>query len=208
MADDNFGPLISFTDVEDAVQNHFKRWLSIWLPARERRLGIPTGTIARPRSYIVKQTFTALPGEELTPLVITVSNGFAAEPEQHGDGQIDAVLRFGVAVVCLGTNPRALAGHYQAVIVGIAMKHQAIADNIALFDFIDLRIEDIDDEVLGRTMTAVRIDLAYKVQSFAETVKPPAWIEPPPDPVPPQPDDPEVETVITDVESVPIEEPA
>src|SRR4051794_409057 len=94
MPDLEFGELIAFSDVEAKVLAHYKLWMHTWLCARERKLNLAINTIARPRSYIVKQTFTALPGEESTPLVIAVSDGFSEEPARRGNGDWDACLRF------------------------------------------------------------------------------------------------------------------
>jgi hypothetical protein len=193
MPDETFGPLWAFTDIEQAVLGHYKHWINIWLGGRERRLGIPPLTIARPKSYIAKQTFTALPGEERTPIVISVCDGFADTPQRRGDGTYDAWMRFGIAVVCMASiegAARQLAGHYQSVLVGIALKHRSIRDGqIVMNQFVDLRVEDIDEEDIGRSMSAVRVELIYKVQHFAEDFNPPEWIEPP---IEPHPDDPVV----------------
>jgi hypothetical protein len=194
MPDQNFGSLTAFSDVEDAVLLHYKLWMHAWLSARERKLLLPVNTIARPRSYLVKQTFTALPGEEQTPIVIAVCDGFAREPERRGSGVYDAYLRFGIAVMCMGNSARALCGHYQAAVLGIAVHHRAIAGGLAsLDDFSDLHIDNVEEEAVGRVIAAVRMELVYKVPEFAN--ENPALVIVPPDPEEPQPDDPEVETV-------------
>lgn len=207
MADEAFGELIAFSDVEDKVLAHYKKWMHTWLSARERKLGIVNNTITRPRSYIVKQAFTALPGQESTPLVIVVSDGFATEPARRGDGAWDAWLRFGIAVMCMGTDgsARALCGHYQTAIVGIATRHRAIDDgSIVMNDFGNLRIEDIDEESLGRSMAAVRMEVVYRVQDFSGETPVPK-IEIPPEE--PHPDDPPVHTVQVAVENRKANEP-
>lgn len=201
MPDEHFGSLIAFTDIESEVIEHYKLWMHTWLAARERHVGLPVNTIARPRSYIVKQSFTALPGEEQTPVVIAVSDGFASEPTRRGDGSWDALMRFGIAVVCYGSNgsARQLCGHYQTALSGIATHNRSInGGGIQLDDFVNLRIEDIDEEAIGRSMAAVRMEVIYKIENFASE-RPALLI--PPDEIEPQPDDPRVETVIVDVEN-------
>jgi hypothetical protein len=205
MADQDFGNLTAFSDVEDAVLLHYKTWVHTWLAARERKLLIPVNTIARPRSYLVKQTFGALPGEEQTPIVIAVCDGFAQEPQRRGSGVYDAYLRFGIAVVCMGNSARALCGHYQAALLGIAVHHRSIDGGFAhLNDFSDLRIENVDEEAVGRVIAAVRIELIYKVPGFAN--ENPALAVVPPDPGVPQPDDPEVHTVTVSANNYKINE--
>jgi len=205
MPDTLFGPLLAFTDVEELVLAHYKHYLPMWLAARERKVGITPGSIARPRSYITKQLFTALPGQERTPIVIAVSPGFTTEPERRGTGVYNGLFGFGIAAVVMGNEnvkARELAGHYQAALLGVALKHQAVADGaVRLSEFRDLNIEDIDEEAAGRSLAAVRMDLVYRVNHFVEDVDPPPYVAPPDDLLP-QPDGPVVETVEVDVEKV------
>ena len=184
-------PMIAFSDVEDRVLGHYKNWIHTWLLQREQQVGLAYNTIARPRSYRVKQSFSALPGEEQTPIVIAVSDGFADSPARRGSGDYDAALRFGIAAVCYGNegSSRELCGHYQSALLNIAIRHTKVDDDIALWDFVNLRIEDIDEEVIGRSMTAVRIELIYRVNAFVSVQPIPTYV---PDgalpPVPPVPD--------------------
>lgn len=202
MSDEKFGPLVAFTDIEDAVLAHYEKWMETWLSARERRKGIIPGTIARPRSYIIKQVFTALPGQEQTPLIVAVCDGFRQETYRRGDGSHLAYLRFGIAAMCMASGPnsvRSMVGHYQAAIVGIALKHRKVNDEIQLAEFNDLKIDDTDEEAVGRSMAAVRIELTYAVQNFVEEFDPPDLL---PDPLPPQDDSPEVLSVHVEVEEM------
>lgn len=206
MPDSNYGPLLAFTDVEDAVLDHYRLWMDLWLAARERKLDLTYGTIARPRSYIVKQTFTALPGEERTPIVIAVSDGLQDEPVRRGDGHYEVRFRFGIVGVVLGSDnikSRAMAGHYQSALLGIAVKLPKVTINddfyAKMVDFRDIRIEDIDEESSGRSMAAVRLELSYEVAGFVEDHNPPTYIPPGGDPGP-DPDDPIVEEVIITTE--------
>jgi len=214
MSDEAFGELIAFTDIEAGVLAHYKLWIDTWLSARERNQNLTVGAIARPRSYIVKQIFTALPGEEQTPLVVAVSDGFNIEPTRRGTGRWDALFRFGIAVVCYGNDggARVLCGHYQTALIGIATRHRLIVlpdgvHAVVFDDLTDLKIEDIDEEAIGRSMASVRMTVTYRAIAFtAETPIPGipdgnGIHQPPPDPVPPWPDDPQVESVDVDVEN-------
>jgi hypothetical protein len=200
--DANYGPLWAFTDVEELILAHYKKWLPQWLTARERKVGIFPGAISRPKSYIVKQMFTALPGEEQTPLVIVVSDGFSAEPTRRGTGVWNSGMRVGIAVMCMGADggqARALCGHYQAALLGVALKHQAVdeAGMVHLSDFVDLKIENIDEEAVGRSLCAVRMELVYTINDFVEDMNPPDYV---PDSITPDPDDSLVEEVLIDVQ--------
>lgn len=195
MSDQRFGPLLAFTDVEFAVRDHYKLWIDTWLSARERALGITPRTIARPRSFVIKQSFTALPGEERTPMIVVVSDGFRSEPHRNGDGRYRVDFRFAVAAVCMGGGEgqaRMIAGHYQAALLGIAIKHSKVNDYIFASEFNDFKIDDLDEESIGRSMAAARIELTYRVNNFVEDFDPPGTPDPPEDPTQPQPDSPTV----------------
>jgi hypothetical protein len=191
MPDNNFGSLITYTDVEADVLDHFRLWMDTWLSARERSRNIIPGAIARPRSYIVKRTFSAFPGEEQTPIIALISDGFADPTERHGsNGTHHAFIRIGIAaIVMAGPEGQAhmIAGHYQAALVGIAIKHRQINDQVVLSAWTDLSTDDIDDEAESRHMASVRLELVYKVFNFASEF--PHLTEVPPDPYQPQPDD-------------------
>jgi hypothetical protein len=199
------GPLNAFSDVEAGVLGLYRNWMHTWLLVREAQQNLAYGTIARPRSYLVKQTFTALPGEEQTPCVIAVSDGFSEQPERRGTGIYDTYFRFGIAVVCMANgaiSARAMAGHYQSVIMGIALAHRTVDEdgNIKMCDFVNLRMEDIDEEVIARSMAAARLELVYCVNGFAAESPTPDYV--PDDELPgPVPPDAIVEQVFVDVES-------
>lgn len=197
------GPLNAFSDVESLVLAHYKYWTHTWLLIREAQQNLDYGTIARPRSFIVKQTFTALPGEEQTPCVVAVSDGFSEQPERRGSGRYDTYFRFGIAVVCMANGPisaRAMAGHYQAALMGIALSHRTIDPDgkISMCEFINLRMEDIDEETIGRSMAAARLEVVYCAKEFAAEYPNPDYV--PDDELPaPVPPDTIVEHVLVDV---------
>jgi len=199
------GPLNAFTDVETLVLAHYKHWMHTWLLVREAQQNLAPNTIARPRSYIVKQMFTALPGEEQTPCVIAVSDGFSEQPERRGNGIYDTYFRFGIAVVCMANGPfsaRVMAGHFQAAIMGIALGHRTVDPDgkIKMCDFVNLRMEDIDEETIGRSMAAARLEVVYCCNEFAAEYPTPDYV---PDDQLPGPVGPEavVDHVYVDVDS-------
>jgi hypothetical protein len=199
--DRNYGPLVGFTDVEKALIDHIKGLIHPWLGARERQQGIAPGTLARPRSYIRKQTFTALPGQEQTPAIIVVSDGFLDPTRRAGTGSHSAFLRFAVAAFVMANEQeqtRDLAGHYQAALIGLCLKHRTIGPGMYVSALRDLKVDDVDEEAAGRSMCAVRIELTYQVDNFAEDLNPP--VIDPDLPVDPSPDDPLVHEVIVETE--------
>ena len=205
MPDVKYGPLLSFNDCELALLELIDKWVNSYLGARERKMGIPSGRIVRPRSYTVKNTFTALPGEEATPMIVVVSNGFNKDPDRHGDGTYDVYLSMDVAVVVQGPEAiaaRALAGHYQAALLGLLLKNRKLMEGtMVLCELLNLTIVDLPDEDVGRSLCAVRLMFEYRVMEFVEEYDGPTVV--PPDPLDPQPDDPIVLTHSEVVEVMP-----
>lgn len=202
MSDQNFGALLSHTDIETAILDHFKLYLPSWLAARERKVGKTPGSIARPRSWIIKRVFTAIPGEESTPLISLISPGFQDPTRRSGqNGSHTATFQVGIAGVVTGTDGPAthsLIGHYAAALVGVAIKHRLVSDNprIYLSQWLDYVTDDIDDEAQSRSMSAVRLVLGYTVPDFVAEFPVPALAD---DPLDPLPDDPTVNTVLVEV---------
>lgn len=201
MSDEIFGPLLAFSDVESGLILHMKDWLDGYLSARERMKGITPGTIHRPRTWITKQTFDILPGEESTPAIIVVAGGSnSVEWRASDDRRLDVYFLMGVAVICRGpesAQTRALAGHYQAAVLSMLLQKKkfkigtTILDsvetdvNAIVQDFEGLDVDDIPEE-LDRTTCAVRMKMTIKVKDFASTGGGPLTIPPAPhDPAPP-----------------------
>jgi hypothetical protein len=191
MPDSHFGSLYTYTDAEYDILGHYKLWMDTWLAARERKTDIVPGTIARPRSWIIKRTFTTFPGEESTPFIALISDGFADPTRRSGTGKHTAFLRVGIAAVVTAApegQAHMLAGHYQAALVGIAIGHRKINDQVQLSAWTDMSTDDIDEEAQARSMAAVRLELVYQITDFAS--ENPVLTAVPPNPYDPQPDDP------------------
>lgn len=193
MTDTEFGPLQSFHDVEEALITHLKLWIDAWLCARERFSGLTCGSLARPKSYITKQTFMELPGEDRTPSIIVVSSGFSEKPHMHGDGTFDAYMRMAVAALVHAPETqqaRNIAGHYQAAITGI-LTHKKKFGTARVHEWEGLNLEDIDEDQ-SRTLAAMRLEFTVMVENFANSKGGPITV--PVSPCDPQPDGPIVLT--------------
>lgn len=191
MPDQIFGNLYSHTDAEEDILAHFVNWIDFWLAARERKKGITPGAIARPRSKVIKRSFSTFPGEEQTPMLMLISDGFDDPTRRTGEGRHDAFLRVGIGAVVMGASegqPHALAGHYAAALVGIAIGQRKINDLVTLSAWSDYTTDDIDDESQSRSMAAVRLELVYQIVGFAHERS--HFADVPPNPYDPQPDDP------------------
>lgn len=199
----SYGPLISFHDAEAALVEHIKVWIDAYLAGREEVVGVDYNTFARPASWFVKQTFTALPGEDRTPAVIVVSNGFSEPPQRRGDGTYDVYLRLAVAGLAHAVEAeyaRELAGHYQAALLGICLQQKKLlGGRMKLNDFEDLGLDDVDEDQT-RTLCAARLEFVYQVQDFASEFGGPKTVPAPPTPLP---GDPTVQTVDIDTQELP-----
>lgn len=173
MADEIFGQLVAFSDVENALMTHIQKWMDTYLSARERLNGITPGTIARPRSYIVRQVFDALPGEEQTPLIVVVSNGTVAPPRRFGTSIWSADLGMSVSAVCFAVeaqDARSLVGHYQAAILGMLIHHQVFMDKKATMEaWTGFSVDDLPSDQ-ARTMCSARLNFTVRVKHYVDAI--------------------------------------
>jgi hypothetical protein len=194
----SYGPLVSFNDVELALVGHLQTWINSYLAGREALVGKTAGEIARPASWFVKQTFTALPGEDRTPAIIVVSTGTSEAPKKRGDGNWDATLRLGVLGLCHGPETEAareLAGHYQAALLGICLQQRSLLNGkMKLWNWEGMGLDDVDQDQT-RTLCAARLEFVYQIQGFSTENDGPKTVPVPP--TDPLPTDPEVLTVNT-----------
>lgn len=193
MPDDRFSSLTSFHEPEKWLLSHIEDWLDTYLAGRERQQGIVPGTIMRPKSWIIKQTFNQLPGEGRTPSVIVVSNGLSEQAHQHGDGGWDGSFRMAVAILCNAKEAdpaRELAGHYQAAALGLLLDKPKFG-RAKITDWTDLKIEDVEASQT-RTLCAARLEFTVTVRDFAKSGQGPAMPDVPTFPYEPQPDSPVV----------------
>lgn len=190
MADEIFGPLISFNDVEEALIGHIQLWARTYINARERKMGIAVNTIPFPRSWFTRQTFDALPGEESTPFVVIVSAGTPEIPFRHGDGHYDVILDVAVAVVVEASEAdaaRELGGHYQAALLPLLLQQSGFSvgtDTAKIDEWTGMSMDDIPDEA-ARTLFDVELRFNVKYRGFADDSIGPTT--PPVDPEDPQP---------------------
>ena len=173
MSDEIFGQLVAFSDVENAMMSHIQYWMDTYLAARERLNGIAPGSIARPRSYIVRQVFDALPGEEQTPLIVVVSNGTVAPPRRFGTNIWSADLGMSVTAVTFAVEAkqaRELAGHYQAAILGMLIHHQVFMNKkVNMEAWTGFSVDDIPSDQ-ARTMCSARLNFTVRVKHYVDAI--------------------------------------
>lgn len=92
-----FGPIVTGSAVEDAVEAHLKLWLPTYLAELERQTGRAVGSVPAPRSYLVTTRLEKRPEDQI-PACIIISPGLSGPPERAGDGTITAWWRIEVAI--------------------------------------------------------------------------------------------------------------
>lgn len=186
--DENFGPLVSFNDIERALIDHMRIWAHTYLAARERKVGITVGRIPRPRSWFTRQSFDALPGEESTPFVVIVSNGTGTPPRRHGNGSFDVDIDVAIATVVESREAepaRTLAGHFQAAFLALLLQQPSFMDGQArLEQWTGMSMDDIPEEA-ARTLCDVELRYIVRYTGFGHAEGGPIRV--PIDPDDPQP---------------------
>jgi hypothetical protein len=81
------------------------------------------------------------------------------------------------------------------------LKHRNINNIAFMAEWLTMRMEDLDEEAVGRDMCAVRLEFLYGVPGFGEDRDIPPW-PPAEPPYAPQPDWPEVATTDVQIDNV------
>jgi hypothetical protein len=201
MPDTTVFPMESYNDYEVLLRDHIKRWISTYLGIRERYKGLTPGSIARPRSWHIRQDFSVLPGYERTPAIVIVSPGTTEPPYKHGDGKFDVRLRFAIVAITHGPEAlpaRRLAGHYQAALAQLLVR-QAKVGNARINDWLGFDLDDIDQDQ-ERTLASCRLECVYIIKDFVDATGGPYAV--PDDPLEPIPDEGVVEETNITIEKV------
>lgn len=128
MSDAIFGPLVTGTDLEDAVVATLKLWVAEYLAWAERATGRAQGSLPSPRAWVTSATAERWP-EETPPCVLVLSTGTTEAPIMEGDGSYRAKYDLGVAIVTSANTEGAtleLAKLYTAVFERILLQHRSL----------------------------------------------------------------------------------
>jgi hypothetical protein len=189
MSDAIFGPLITGTDVENAVRDTLKLWAPEYLAWVKRETGrqLPT-----PRSWITSPDFDRWP-EETPPSVLIMSSGTADKPIVEGDGTVRAKYDLGVAIVTQAKTEGAaaeLAKLYTAVFVRILTQHRSLGGFANAVDYDGDDWDRMPDRKRKRQLAVGSAEFVVEVSDVLNVRLGPSV--PREDPVPVQPDDPTI----------------
>jgi hypothetical protein len=93
-----FGQIVTGQDVEQWCLEELSTWSSTYLAEVERQAGLPAGSLARVKSWVVAASFDQWPEDQL-PRGLLVSVGLSELPLRSGDGSYNARWQMGLGVV-------------------------------------------------------------------------------------------------------------
>lgn len=98
-----FGPILDYGRVEDAILGVVRAWIDTYLVAVERENDMAPRSIVRPRSWKVQDDLTVTP-ERNMPVLYVVSAGEVDDPADTGDGRLAALASFAAVVALKDTD--------------------------------------------------------------------------------------------------------
>lgn len=128
-----FGAILDYGQVENAVRDVILAWIDTYLIAVERENDIAPRTITRPRSWKVLDLLELTPEQNL-PAVYVISGGDEEDPRVEADRSETAQLSMGVIMVGKDTNrdsTRVLARRYGAALATL-IDHKAYLAGVQL----------------------------------------------------------------------------
>jgi hypothetical protein len=91
-----FGPILSASEIEEAILEALKFWFPTYLAEMERRLSLHKGTLIVPQNYTNRNSFDAVEGEK-TPKIVVIAPGLEGSPRKSA-ASYSAMWRVGVGV--------------------------------------------------------------------------------------------------------------
>jgi len=93
------GPMVTGGDVEDAILELLKEWLSRYLAAGEMQHGITPGATPRPRGWAITERDVQKLLSDQLPCIVLLNAGINETPQRESTGALTAVWGMSVAVV-------------------------------------------------------------------------------------------------------------
>lgn len=158
---DQFGPIFTAPRLEQQTTALLQLWFPNYLRELELQYDLELGTLVEPVTYTTRNTFDALPGEEL-PKCVVISPGIIGQPMKRGGGSYDAVWRLGVGVaiaVAIELDAQLFAGLYAAAARNIVLNQLPYQTTWLDEDYNDLPIRDkIQQYKSGACSFAVQVN--------------------------------------------------
>lgn len=104
-----FGPIVDDEDVQDAVVETVKKWISTYLALIERKKGLAPRSLPMPRSYVLSDdgSLNKKPEDQLPAIVVLTPGAGKRGPARDGSGVYMAgfVVNLAVIVSAGGEDP-------------------------------------------------------------------------------------------------------
>lgn len=195
-----FGPIITGSDVLDAVQDTIATWQTTYLAEIERRTDRTAQALPLIRNYTRTPDFAGWPEDQL-PSCLLVCPGLENAPVQHADGTMDMTWSVGVAIVVSASTLAAtndLAKVYAAAIRTLLLQQPSLGGFAQGLSLTDESYDDMASDD-GRSLAAGQVVFNVDVRSIGNAHM--GLPAPPEDPYT-DPQLPEVSTTTVDVEHV------
>ncbi len=157
---DRYGTIADTLDVARGVADEISAWHAEYLAAYERQRGLTVGKIARLNTPTVTHAGVWRP-EERPPACVTWIAG-EAEHGRDPDGQIDAQVEVGVAVIVAADTPgnvATLLHRHVATVRKLLVDRPTASGTCQRLELVDVDYTPVDAEQRGRTVA--RADLQW-----------------------------------------------
>jgi len=194
------------TDLERAAAETLALWYPVYAEELRLQRAMPT-TVPMPRSITNRDDITKYPEDQLHAIIV-ISPGLAPiDPAEEGDGFISAWWELGIGVVASAATERdteLVTKMHGALVRTIMLQHGSLGGVASGMRWVDENYDDIIDEDQERSLGA-SIDLFYvHIDDVVNRWAGP--VGPPPDPGDPGSEWPTADTIIIDIEAMPLVE--
>jgi hypothetical protein len=198
------GAVVTGRDVELAALALLQRWAGTYLAEMERQSGRVPGSLPRPRAWATAADFETWP-EDQVPRVLLVSPGLLEPPKAAGQGTYRVTWSLGLGVVVSAATmdeTMVLAKLYTAALRAALVQHPSLEGFAAGVDWLDENYDDLPS-IDTRSLGAGQAIFGIHVDDVSRRWNGPVTPSDPPTPdTAPLPTDPDVSTVLIDVERV------
>ena len=204
---DIFGRIIDGSQVEDAMMNHLRKWLPVYLQELEYQRFRNRDQIPHPRSIQAVKDLEQFDENQL-PAIIVMSSGLSDTPVHYGDGSYSASWDVNVATVVTASDAestRKLAKLYGAAVRAVVVQKPSLGGFASGADWLDESYDDLPGVDEERTFAVTSMYFSVSVDSVINRLGGPRtypFIEPPDEDTQPGSHWPLAETVTVEVEPV------
>jgi len=185
-ATDIFQRIVSANQVEEALRDHLKLWMPVYLQEMELQLGRERGKVPVPRSFMVAGALEQLRENQL-PGILVQSPGISTLPYHDGDGMYTATWRMIVTGLISALDQdatRAVAKLYGAAIRAIIVQKPSLNDFAINSQWTSESYNDLPSPDGERNLTLISVHADVTVEDVVNKMGGPRTY---PSPDPPDP---------------------